>query len=196
MRKFLILGLVVAFSASAMATAVYFDVITPPQGTGPGGIPSYEASTWIEVGLFGDVDAATILMTVAGSANATVDAPADLNAGLQHGGASGGVVKNGQNGVLLLEVTGSVDSGEPQYVIPGTALFTFLVHVDGEYSDIIIIDDLNGPNPFFPPTPPPSLQSKLNAVAVDAPPLEIHVTPEPMTVALLGLGGLFLRRRK
>jgi hypothetical protein len=26
--------------------------------------------------------------------------------------------------------------------------------------------------------------------------LEIHICPEPMTVALLGLGGLFLRRRK
>jgi len=26
--------------------------------------------------------------------------------------------------------------------------------------------------------------------------LEIHVIPEPMTIALLGLGGLFLRRRR
>jgi len=26
--------------------------------------------------------------------------------------------------------------------------------------------------------------------------LEIHVVPEPITIALLGLGGLFLRRRK
>ncbi len=53
--------------------------------------------------------------------------------------------------------------------------FDALFHCDGEGDvTIVIFDDVFGP--------------------VDT--LTIHQIPEPMTVALLGLGGLFLRRRK
>jgi hypothetical protein len=177
-----------------MAAAVHFEILTDPVLPPYQGIPSFERSTWIEIGMFADVPANTILATIVGGGH--VADPAVVAQSLQNGIWGGGDVKGGANGVHLLNVSGNVNVDTPVPVEPGNPLFTFLVHIDGEYSDIIIIDDLNGPNPFFPPTPPPSINTKLNAAVVDCPPIEIHVTPEPMTLALLGLGGLFLRRRK
>jgi hypothetical protein len=46
----------------------------------------------------------------------------------------------------------------------------------------------------FDPGPPPVFGTICNRSEITA--TEIHVVPEPMTVALLGIGGLFLRRRK
>ncbi len=52
-------------------------------------------------------------------------------------------------------------------------------------------DDLHTPNVPFP-NPPGWFDISQGEIGS----LVLHVVPEPMTIALLGLGGLFLRRRK
>ena len=84
-----------------------------------------------------------------------------------------------------MAVTGG-NAGMPH---PAGWLFEFEFHVpfDTPYSTVIVLDALTG-----------GYGGDL-AVAGDQdlyPYDEIHVVPEPMTIALLGLGGLFLRRRK
>lgn len=72
-------------------------------------------------------------------------------------------------------------------ILDGDPLMVFEFHVpDLPWSTIIFVDPIGL-----------QLFDKFNApLPSDVIPLEIHVSPEPMTVALLGLGGLFLRRRK
>ena len=72
---------------------------------------------------------------------------------------------------------------------PAGWLFEFEFHVpEGTpYSTIIILDALAGGYNY---------QQAAPGAADGWPYAEIHVVPEPMTIALLGLGGLFLRRRK
>jgi hypothetical protein len=77
-------------------------------------------------------------------------------------------------------------SGSGSYVfvaVPADGIvLTFDFHIPDykKYSDIIHID----------------LQGLYGQQDLSGLSTEIHVTPEPITVALLGLGGLFLRRRK
>jgi hypothetical protein len=77
-------------------------------------------------------------------------------------------------------------SGSGSYVfvaVPGDGIIlSFDFHIPNykKYSDIINID----------------LQGLYGQQDLSGLSTEIHVTPEPITVALLGLGGLFLRRRK
>jgi len=86
-----------------------------------------------------------------------------------------------------LAVQGSATTiiGVTQFV-NGDIIFGFDFHVpdDMEHSDIIFIDMLSGVYGNQDMSIDPEFH------------VEMHVTPEPMTVALLGLGGLFLRRRK
>jgi hypothetical protein len=58
-------------------------------------------------------------------------------------------------------------------------------------STYITIDDYAGSTPYGGPP----VKSTLGIATVDIAPLTLHVIPEPITLTLLGLGGLFLRRR-
>ena len=67
-------------------------------------------------------------------------------------------------------------------------MFTLEIHVDGLPSDMIIIDWIYGAEPtglLAAPGPEDTWEY-----------VEMHIAPEPATMAILGLGGLLLRRKK
>ena len=195
MKKLFVLVLVLAISTMATAASVDLQIIAGPdaQGIDPtSGAPSYLPSDTITIALvaagFGTgADTGVGKMTI-GSATTTNDGTAsspDLHTKLKDVYMLGTVVNSG--GVLITDVSGSL--GLYDYVgIDAGNLWWFEFHVpELEYSEIISIDltDLVIQNKFL---------GGLTYTCGGA--LEIHVVPEPMTIALLGIGGLFLRRRK
>ena len=189
MKKLLVLALVLALSSMATAAMVGLEV-TEGASTGSfEGIPSYEDSTWITISLvesdFGTGYSDGIFQITIDKATATAGTGASpgLNSGFNDTiGKDPGTP--GPATDVVTDVFGSVTMGGS--AVTGT-LWWFDLHVSGDWSDIIVID-LDGlvlGN---------AMGGDLTYTGPDS--LEIHVTPEPMTIALLGLGGLFLRRRK
>jgi len=108
--------------------------------------------------------------------------------------ANDGSQKDGSvNGIQIFQVSGTAPTGVT--VAAGQALYSFTIDSTGlALGDVITISEWTGMNPFgMPPFP---VDSKLNGVTAGLGSLAVTVVPEPMTMALLGLGGLFLRRRK
>jgi len=196
MKKLFVLVLVLAISSMATAASVDLQIVggPAPQGTDPGsGAPSYLPSDTITIALVasgfgtgandgvGQIQIASATTSNGGTA-ASPDLHTKLKADLHYKGTlvnSGGVLISTVDGSLAVADYTGIDAGD---------LWWFDFHIpDLQHSSIISIDltDLNVDNKFG---------SGLTYTYGGA--LEIHVTPEPMTIALLGLGGLFLRRRK
>jgi hypothetical protein len=80
----------------------------------------------------------------------------------------------------------------------GDLMWDLLIHCDGP-GDVVVDLTLNGQtdySTFKTPSGQPYPGEWIMATQEDLKGLVIHQVPEPMTIALLGLGGLFLRRRK
>jgi len=92
---------------------------------------------------------------------------------------------------IWTNITGASQVGET--IAAGQVLMSFEVTA-GAAGTTITVADFNGTNPYSPPPTP--VATKWNSVETTLSPLEITVVPEPMTMALLGLGGLFIRRRR
>ena len=194
MKKLLILFMVLAIASSASAVTVEFVILAADNPAGDyQGMPSYPDSTILTIGLVettqGGIQAISDLV-IKGAPTAQV--PITYPTAASPGGPADGwtnpalctpgvFVNDGTtliNGINLACQMNFMD-----YVIPGTILYTFDYHVGGDPSDIIEI----WADGYYIAT------QDFTVGTIES--ILIHV-PEPVTIALLGLGGLFLRRRK
>ena len=202
MKKFLVLGVVLALSSSAMAGLVGLEIVDPQ----PGYLPSTTIIIQVKASegwqdfpydSIGFMDITSMQSDGGGLDGFGTASNPSLNSALAVGtggsSSAGDIVNSG--GILIQDIRGYIEQPDEtgvDFVEPfGSAiLYSFEFHIpDLPYSTYIIItmDGLVLNNlGYNPPVPGYTATSTL----------EIHVIPEPMTIALLGLGGLFLRRRR
>ena len=193
MKKLFVLMVVLAISSMATAATVTLQVE-------PGDVlTSYLPSTTITIELVGsgfDVSGSDPWNAWGGLAitSATSDNGGTASSPLVHDEFDGGLHYDGtivnSGGVLINTVDGSVDSGDYDGIPNGDAGWSFEFHIPDVPHSTTITIDLTGL------VIRDCWQETMGTTPTYVGALEIHVTPEPMTIALLGLGGLFLRRRK
>ena len=178
MRKLLALVIVLAFVSTASAASVRFEVAPGTPTFGGGG--SYSFGQVITINLIADFAVQSFSVSIAGNYGTAV-AAGPVNADFVVFPNSG-TMNTGGN--LITGATGAVAFGSPN-VDAEEILYSFdylVPHLP--YSTNIVIDDVGFVS---------ILGGGTSIDDVDA--FVVH-TPEPMTIGLLGLGGLFLRRRK
>lgn len=180
MKKLLILVLALCLTSASYAVVATLDITVNGQ--------PYTGQ---------DVEESDIIKVVWNNANQTYGGYSGLNFDVSAGEyEADSFVKNMvpawiTNTLALSETTNGMKVAGNTSAMPHPAvwMFEFEFHVpDLPWSTIIVLDTMTGAYSGQPGA----------VVGPDDtwPYAELHVVPEPMTIALLGLGGLFLRRRK
>jgi hypothetical protein len=189
MKKLLVLVMVLALTSVASAWTVWFEVDSADVKD------SYEFSDVITINLVADADVHTLQIGAITSDNGgTAQDPLVLNAKFSVLPLPGTIVNAGDPYVLIELISGSVPFGAP-LVLAGEVLYSFDFHVpDLPYSSYITIDDYVDMGHDPPYMTYIGFGDWTDTDQIE--PVVIHVVPEPTTIALLGLGGLFLLRRR
>jgi len=178
MRKLIALVLVLAIANVASAVVSYDILVNGEPWDGSDVVPS---------------DMITFTF-VEGDATIPGGGFSNISLGPDHGDYQADSFEMVTSGWLLNNLTVTSPVGDGFAVTGGSSalnlqvnpdgIFRFVFHVpeDLEPSDIITIEATGG--------------SYRGIAAVDLPAVQLHVIPEPATMALLGLGGLFLVRRR
>ena len=184
MKKLLVLVLALALASTAYAGLSY-------QLNGGGTSVAQNSSVTIEVVADAIVSSFTIGgVTMTGSG--TIGAVGTLNAKFDAMPLAGTLKNGATSNIYIFDLGGGTQAGSPKPAA-GEVIYSFSLGT-GAAGGTITIDDFSGTNPF-PPPPTPKL-TQLNLVNDNPAALVLTIIPEPVTIALLGLGGLFLRRRK
>jgi hypothetical protein len=188
MKKILSVFLVLAIASVASAEAVWFEVDEADAKD------HYAPSDIITINVYADFDVGSLYIGAIASNGGTAEATGDLHPMLNLLPDTGTIINEG--GILISIVTGSINYMAP----PAPALeilYSFEFHVpDVPESTYLIIDDYTDYGTTPPTYTSVSDPTGYMIIISDMTEAVIHVIPEPMTIVLLGLGGLFLRRRK
>jgi hypothetical protein len=195
MKKWIIIVTLLALAPVANSTMLRFEV---PQGTVlPNGqiLMDFSESSFT-VNIVGDVDGSSfnigaITVSDGGSVPELGHIPGYYTIFTTL--PSNGTLRDGtQHDIWLTGIKGSVPLAGNK-LPTGDVVYTFTVNVENvSAGQVIRINDYAGSNPYQTAQ---NINTKFNSTVIDMAPLDI-IFPEPMTFVLLGLGGLFLRRRK
>jgi hypothetical protein len=194
MRKVLVCLLVLGLTSVAGAATAGFVL--------DGGGYSVQENSTATINVVSDLDVANLgigAIAVTGGSVSAVGA-VDGKLGYHLLGTLDGTLRDGSfNNIVISVIRGSVglNPGQDVPVSAGNPVYSFSVQT-GAAGTSIYIDDWSGSgHPFGgAPTLKTLISDAANTQISDIAGLQLSVVPEPMTVVLLGLGGLFLRRRK
>ena len=174
MKNLVILAIVLSLTATANAALTFVTDEAVPGWVDPGDTIRITFNDGGAVGAFGGLG--DFLVNIDQDADILVPEVSWQNAGLEM--LTGFIFTVNGDGIDVL-VTGTAFAINP---VGDIFYLDFKVADDAVDGDVITISHSSGSwNGVFPKV---------------APDVSLTVTPEPMTIALLGLGGLFLRRRK
>ena len=210
MKKLLVLMLVLGMAAAANATIVQVEVdlagsISGNMGTGPGDLLVKDDQVKLKVTLT-DLDNYApyssydgyVLSTVAFTMNTDADASAYVKAAPAPATPKSvlspySVASDGSGG---LDISGAGPVAGYAAGQGATIIWNFWLDIttaDGQTDLTLDLDPVGGASTYKLKLSDTSWTTMVEADLGD---LTLYTVPEPMTIALLGLGGLFLRRRK
>lgn len=192
MKKLLVLALVLGLTAMSSASMLYFGV------QGVTGTELQAETSYIGQIIFDDTTADTFNDTsfraAISLAGATTWAAGTLNGVLTGGIPRTGTVYNPPvSGMYIGRIEGSTGASGP-YMTDNMVLYTFSFTTGA--SGTVTLDDvaMTGIPPWG--GAPTGYNTKFNTTVVDMAAATYNVVPEPVTMGLLALGGLFIRRKK